>query len=114
MKEVKGVLKIRIATGDNVVIGPGKSILLRHIIESGSISGAAKSMQMSYRRAWELVDVMNQNFDQPLVVTSPHGAEVTEFGLYILKQYEQLIEKTNQTAQQEIEAITQHLVKTKT
>lgn len=43
-------------------MGPGKADLLEAIDTSGSISAAAKQMGMSYRRAWELVDVMNAKF----------------------------------------------------
>lgn len=54
----KDNFKIRITSGDYVALGPGKAELLNLIHERGSISAAAKQMKMSYRRAWQLVDVI--------------------------------------------------------
>jgi molybdate transport system regulatory protein len=74
-------------------MGPGKADLLRAIGETGSISAAARQMEMSYRRAWLLVDTMNQAFKSPVVVTltggkSGGGAAVTDFGREVLKRYQ--------------------------
>ena len=107
-------LKIRIAIGHTVVMGPGKADLLEAIDAYGSISAAAKQMKMSYRRAWELVDVMNNCFTEALVITSPGGhrgggAQVTTFGFLILKSYRDLISKANEVAQPEITQIISHL-----
>jgi molybdate transport system regulatory protein len=73
-------------------MGPGKAELLRAIERTGSISAAARDMEMSYRRAWLLVDTMNQSFRQPLVSTETGGqkgggATVTEFGQNVLQRY---------------------------
>ena len=107
-------IRIRISLGKLVAIGPGKADLLEMIDQYGSISAAAKQMKMSYRRAWELVDTMNRCFDEPLVKTSPGGshgggAQVTEFGFYILQCYRDLIDKTTMVAEKELAAITSHL-----
>ena len=48
-------------------LGHGRVELLQRIAETGSISKAAKAMDMSYSRAWQLVDAMNQSFRKPLV-----------------------------------------------
>lgn len=53
--------------------GPGKADLLERIAAEGSISKAAKSMEMSYSRAWQLVDAMNQSFRKPLVESTAGG-----------------------------------------
>jgi len=95
-------------------MGPGKADLLEAIDSSGSISAAAKKMGMSYRRAWELVDVMNKSFDQPLIVSSPGGqngggAQVTEFGRSILKNYRNIIIKAHLAVEAELAQITAHL-----
>jgi len=108
------LLKIRIANGTTVAMGPGKADLLEAIDSSGSISAAAKKMGMSYRRAWELVDVMNKSFDQPLIVSSPGGqngggAQVTEFGRSILKNYRNIIIKAHLAVEAELAQITAHL-----
>ena len=61
-----------IAKGERA-FGPGKAELLERIAAEGSISKAAKSMEMSYSRAWQLVDAMNQSFRQPLVESTAGG-----------------------------------------
>lgn len=73
-------------------MGPGKADLLEAIEHHGSISAAARAMHMSYRRAWELVDTMNQAFAQSLVEASTGGrggggAHVTEFGRDMVQRY---------------------------
>ncbi len=92
-------LKIRIYHGEITAMGPGKADLLEAIDACGSISAAAKQMKMSYRRAWELVDVMNKCFNQPLVSSFPGGqhgggAQLTEFGRIILQSYRDLVAKS--------------------
>ena len=52
--------RIRINKGDEIAVGPGKIALLEAIIDTGSITAAAKQLDMSYRRAWLLVDEMNR------------------------------------------------------
>ena len=55
-------------------IGPGKIALLEAIRKTGSITAAAQSMQMSYRRAWLLVDELNKLMSEPVVTTTAGGA----------------------------------------
>ena len=69
--------------------------LLDAIREHGSISAAARAMDMSYRRAWLLVDVMNRCWREPLVETSPGsshggGARVKPMGEAVLTHYRAL------------------------
>lgn len=85
--------KIQIFTEAGSAFGPGKAQLLAAIIEHGSISAAAKSMKMSYKRAWDLVCAMNDAFKENLVITKiggSHGggAEVTPFGQKVLSAYQ--------------------------
>lgn len=54
-------------------LGSGRVLLLERIREYGSISAAARSMQMSYRQAWELVNSMNQHSSTPLVQRATGG-----------------------------------------
>ncbi|MGH8476372.1 MAG: winged helix-turn-helix domain-containing protein [Methylococcales bacterium] len=66
-------------------LGPGRVVLLERIREHGSISAAARSMEMSYRHAWKLVDKMNHHARRPVVekVTGGQGgggAVLTEAG----------------------------------
>lgn len=55
-------------------LGIGRLELLEHIAATGSISRAAKAMQMSYKRAWDLVSSMNTQARRPLVSTQTGGA----------------------------------------
>jgi molybdate transport system regulatory protein len=103
-------LKIRIAHGTITAMGPGKADLLRAIESTGSISGAAKAMKMSYRRAWQLVDAMNACYRLPLVETAMGGtngggAKVTDFGFHILKCYEELVRKSELAAAAELKQL---------
>lgn len=70
---------------EGTFIGHGRVVLLERIIELGSITRAAKSMEMSYRRAWDLVDSMNRQARRPFVELATGGkggggARVTEEG----------------------------------
>ncbi len=108
------LLRIRISHQGQTALGPGKIVLLQAIAQQGSISAAAKQMKMSYRRAWELVDVMNRCFDQPVVVSTAGGqhgggAQVTDFGHALIAAYQQIVHKTTQAAAVELELIRQHL-----
>lgn len=82
-------------------IGPGKIELLRNIAEHRSISAAARAMNMSYRRAWLLVDEMNKLFAQPVVAKwlggkSKGGASLTKFGERLVASFAALRERSNE------------------
>ena len=68
-------LKLQLYCGDEIAMGPGKADLLEAIAREGSISAASRSLGMSYRRAWLLVDTMNRCFDKPLVEAHPGGGK---------------------------------------
>lgn len=73
-------------------LGPGKIDLLEHIAQTGSISAAGRAMDMSYRRAWLLVDSMNRAFHAPVVTTRLGGnrdgrAQITELGREVVALY---------------------------
>ena len=66
--------RMRVTVGDVIAIGPGKIALLEAIGETGSITGAAKRLDMSYRRAWLLLDEMNRSVRRPVVDSAKGGA----------------------------------------
>ena len=94
-------------------IGPGKIDLLRKIREHQSISAAAREMNMSYRRAWLLVDELNGAFRQPVVVkwmggSSRGGAALTPTGEKLVESYELLVaraDSANRPLLDELESI---------
>lgn len=59
--------------GSAAFLGQGRVALLERIKEYGSISEAAKSMDMSYKHAWDLVDSVNKQSEKPLVVKATGG-----------------------------------------
>ena len=73
-------------------LGPGKVQLLEHIRDTGSISAAGRAMEMSYKRAWMLVEEMNAAFAVPVVESARGGAKgggatVTATGLAVIAAY---------------------------
>jgi molybdate transport system regulatory protein len=85
-------LSIRIDLPSGARIGPGKIALLEAIRSAGSISGAARSIGMSYRRAWLLVDELNRTLRQPAVTAETGGqhgggAMVTAVGEQVVQLY---------------------------
>lgn len=107
--------QIRILFRKAIAMGPGKADLLRAIEETGSISAAARKMEMSYRRAWLLVDTMNQAFKSPVVVTltggkAGGGAAVTEFGKEVLRRYSTMEEKASASVARELRSFTDMMI----
>lgn len=68
-------LTIRIDFDNGTALGPGKVRLLELIAETGSIRKAAAGMKMSYRRAWLLLQALEESFGRPLVATARGGAK---------------------------------------
>ena len=84
--------RIRIKTGKDIALGPGKVDLLEAIEHTGSISAGARELGLSYRRAWDLVDTMNHSFKHPLVARvkggkGGGGAQLTAEGRDMLDLY---------------------------
>jgi molybdate transport system regulatory protein len=85
-------LTLRVDFGPDRAIGPGKVVLLEAIRDTGSISQAGRTLGMSYRRAWLLVDDMNRCFRKPVVAAQPGGAQgggaaLTAFGQQLIQNY---------------------------
>ena len=79
------------------MLGPGKADLLERIGETGSIAAAGRSLGMSYKRAWSLVEEMNAAFRDPLVRSARGGARgggarLTEAGDAVLSHYRKIEE----------------------
>ena len=109
VKDRESIPRLRILLGAAVALGPGKADLLEAVVDAGSISGAARSMGMSYRRAWTLIDAMNLDFKKPLVETSAGGsggggARITETGEEALRRYRAMEEKASAAVKREITA----------
>ena len=101
--------RLRILLGEAIALGPGKAALLATIAQTGSISAAARSMGMSYRRAWNLVDEMNRAFRAPLVASEAGGrrgggAVVTDIGNDVLIRYRRMEEMAKRALAPEVSA----------
>ena len=66
--------KIWLKQKDNMLLGEGRVALLLAIDKLGSINKAAKSMNMSYAKAWKLVDSMNASSKKELVTKNTGGS----------------------------------------
>ncbi len=101
--------QLRISFRRSVAMGPGKADLLDAIARTGSISAAAREMEMSYRRAWLLVETMNESFSRPLVETITGGARgggarVTELGLDVVRRYRNMERRASESVSEDLKA----------
>lgn len=85
-------LTLRVDFGSRRSVGPGKIRLLEEVGRSGSISQAGRSLGMSYRRAWLLIDDLNRSFRHAVVRaktggTQGGGAVLTDFGIRLVGDY---------------------------
>ncbi len=91
-------------------IGPGKIELLRKIREHRSISAAARAMNMSYRRAWLLVDELNALFQRPVVAKwsggrARGGATLTPTGETLVKSYDSVVARAERASRTLLEKL---------
>jgi molybdate transport system regulatory protein len=96
-EELRPILRIDFPPDDR--LGRGKIMLLELIRETGSISAAGRAMDMSYRRAWLLVDALNRLFKEPSVESQRGGrqgggAVVTAFGETLIARFRAMEVKT--------------------
>src|ERR1700755_1416597 len=94
--------------------GPGKADLLERIAAEGSISAAAKAMDMSYSRAWQLVDSMNAASKKPLVESSAGGkrgggAALTQQGEEVLALFREMEKRMQSDANSYLEEFDKRL-----
>lgn len=93
-------------------IGPGKVALLEAIGREGSISAAGRALGMSYKRAWALVDALNQLAGSPVVQASSGGsgggrAELTPAGQALVADYRAIEAAAQRAAARRLAALRQ-------
>src|SRR5271155_3468971 len=103
-------LSVSIVFESGARIGPGKARLLQSIHDTGSISAAAREMGMSYKRAWVLLDSINQAFTEPVVTAAPGGAGgggaiLTAFGAEVLERYRRILDRAVTNAVDDLAAL---------
>jgi molybdate transport system regulatory protein len=107
-------LSLRIDFGADLRIGPGKILLLEQIAALGSISAGGRAMDMSYRRAWELIDELNTIFGSPVVDPKSGGkkgggATLTPLGLSLISRYRAMERAATAAAEAHLEALEREL-----
>ena len=103
-------LSIRIDLDTEARIGPGKIQLLETIRACGSISAAGRAMNMSYKRAWDLVDEINRICGRAAVERQVGGkkgggAILTPFGLSLVARYRKIEHSVESAARKELLAL---------
>ena len=102
---------LRIVGEQEPIFGPGRLQLLEHIEQTGSINQAAKIMNMSYKKAWQMISSMNEHAIKPLIITqtggsSGGGALVTAEGHEIINYYKDLQVRFQAFLEQESKKLT--------
>ena len=103
-------LSVRIDLDSEGRIGPGKIQLLENIQSCGSISAAGRAMDMSYKRAWDLVDEINRICGRDAVERQAGGkngggAILTPFGLSLIARYRKIERSVESAAHKELLAL---------
>jgi molybdate transport system regulatory protein len=101
--------RVRIVLAPRMYLGPGKADLLEAVARTGSISAAGRELGMSYRRAWLLIEAVNQLFARPLVLSSVGGAHgggarLTDLGKAVIAAYRRIEDRARQAAGEEMAA----------
>jgi len=109
MADIHLSIRLHLSSGDR--IGPGKVDLLEAIRAQGSISAAARHLGMSYRRAWLLVEQINEALSEPAVATATGGQHgggsvLTPVGERVIELFRTIEELARKSARQEFRAIT--------
>jgi molybdate transport system regulatory protein len=103
-------LSIRVDLASGLRIGPGKIALLEAIRATGSISAAARSLGMSYRRAWLLIEDLNNGLREPVVMTESGGrrgggATLTSVGKRVIELYREIESQASSSASRQFQAL---------
>ncbi len=90
--------RIWIESKHGVFLGEGRVNLLKAIAKTGSLSKAASSLDMSYKKAWNLLDSMNKVSEKPLVITATGGrggggANITPYGEKVIETFDAINQK---------------------
>ncbi|MEM7186570.1 MAG: molybdenum transporter [Bacteroidota bacterium] len=89
--------RIWIEANGHILLGEGRIQLLKAIEETGSLSKAAKSLGMSYKKAWSLVDAVNSRAKKPVITANiggkgGGGTQLTGYGKSLVHTFETINE----------------------
>lgn len=76
-------------------LGEGKVKLLKAIGETGSLSKAAKAINISYKKAWHLMDSVNKSSKKPVTINSVGGrggggTSLTPYGISLIGVFDDM------------------------
>jgi len=102
--------RLRVRKGDTIAMGPGKIALLEAIRACGSISAAARSMGMSYRRAWMLLEELNACLASPATQSEQGGSRgggsaLTPVGEAIIDRYRAIEHRASEACAADIASL---------
>jgi molybdate transport system regulatory protein len=95
VRQMKARSKVWLANERVLVFGEGKARILEAVARTGSLSGAARELKMSYRHAWSAITAAETRLGQKLINRSKGGrkgggAELTAYGKDLLKKFNKL------------------------
>jgi molybdate transport system regulatory protein len=110
-------LSIRIDFGPDLRVGPGKIQLLEEIAALGSIAAGGRALNMSYRRAWELIEDLNKTFGKPVVESKSGGkkgggATLTPLGLALITRYRAMERAAASATEAHLDALKREIART--
>lgn len=104
------LVRPRIYIGAGIAVGPGKIDLLRAVGETRSIAASARLLSMPYKRAWLLIESLNEGFGRQVVESATGGkggggTTLTALGQQLIAAYDALEIRLNTEAALELEAL---------
>ena len=112
-----GLTHLRVTLSGDFYMGPGRADLLEGIAETGSIAEAAQGLGMSYKRAWSLVQALNEGFGSPLVETqrggTGQGASLTADGRSVLDAYRRMQQATRDAIAADVKGLVRDMSRRK-
>ena len=105
--EYKIKSRIWIEADGQILLGEGRISLLKAIEETGSLTKAAKSLKMSYKKAWSLIDAVNSRAKEAVIQTSiggksGGGTTLTPYGKSLVATFDAINEKCWQFLDEQI------------
>lgn len=103
-------LHIHISNDNKLLINPERIQLIRYIVTTGSLLKASEKMEISYNKAWKMLDSINKSSSSPIVEKvrggkGGGGVILTSYGQLLLKEYEAIefiVSKFNEKLNTEI------------
>ncbi len=84
--------KVWIDKNGKTIMGKGKAALLKAIDEEGSLNKACKKLNISYKHAWNMLRIIEENSDEKVVLTvkggKNQGTFLTDYAKKLLEEYD--------------------------